>query len=74
MKKEQDRDAMVRNMRDAGCDHREVECFCEYMAQKNRKEEILILEKHRELLLDEIHEIRHSIEELDRLLYKGENC
>ena len=67
MQEKQNTEAYIQNMIDAGCDNTQVECFCECLKQKNQKEELCILEKHRADLLDEIHHIQSSIEELDRV-------
>lgn len=61
-------DNMIQNMLDAGCSEKEVFCFCECRQKQSRKEELDILENHRKDLLKEIHQIRHNIEILDKLI------
>lgn len=58
-------DNMIQNMLDAGCSKEDVTCFCECRKKQSKQEELDILEKHREELLCDIHQIQHKIEMLD---------
>ncbi len=70
MDKVRDENTIIQNMVDAGCNSQEVECFCKCKKQGKKKEELDILERHREELLQNIHHIKNSIEELDQMIIK----
>lgn len=63
-----DGERVKRNMLDAGCSEKQVSCFCECMQQGKKKDELEILEKRRDELLQEIHAIKDLLEELDKVL------
>lgn len=63
-----DTDNLIQNMVDAGCSEKEVSCFCECYKRQDKEEELDILEVHREGLLYDIHQIRHSMELLEQML------
>ena len=63
-------DALIQNLRDAGCDE-EKTAACLSCMKSNRETECLrLLKKHRSGLLDTVHEEQKKIDCLDYLLYQ----
>lgn len=60
-------DAVVQNLSDAGCSEDEISCFCKCLERHNKKEELEILEMRRMKLLDDIHRIQYNIRLLDEM-------
>lgn len=65
--------SLNRNLNDAGCDEMTKKSFLELCASGKMKEGIHILQKHRNTLLDRIHESQKKIDALDFLLFKLRN-
>lgn len=61
------RDAL-QNMKDAGCNEEQVESFLHCLQQGDKSEELCILTRQRDILLDEIHDIHNAMEELARII------
>lgn len=59
---------IVQNMLDAGCNASETAYFCKCMCQGNKEDELVILEKRRDALMEDIHSIKDSIEDIDRAI------
>lgn len=64
---------IVINMKDAGCDDREIQDFINLMASGNERRAVRVLEKHRAKLLVTLHTTQDSISCLDYLIYRMEN-
>lgn len=63
--------AMVeRNLIDAGCDGKTVKQFMELEKAGEQQEQLKLLEKHRSILLDQVHKNEKQIDCLDYLLYQ----
>ena len=68
-------DAMMQNMFDAGCSENEISCFCKCLECSNKKEELVILEMRRMEILNDIHKIQYNIRLLDEMavIVKGDS-
>lgn len=63
--------AMVRrNLIDAGCDGDTVKQFMELVKAGEQQGQLKLLEKHRSILLDQVHKNEKQIDCLDYLLYQ----
>ena len=62
--------AVIQNLKDAGCKTEQVEEFLELSRDGNRKRQMLFLEKHRQTLLEEMHEEQKRIDRLDYLVFQ----
>lgn len=65
--------SLNRNLNDAGCDEMTKKSFLELCASGKMKEGIHLLQKHRNTLLDRVHESQKKIDALDFLLFKLRN-
>ena len=65
--------SLNRNLNDAGYAEMTNKSFLELCASGKMKEGIHILQKHRNTLLDRIHESQKKIDALDFLLFKLRN-
>ena len=65
--------SLNRNLNDAGCDEMTKKSFLELYVSGKIKEGIHLLQKHRNTLLDNIHESQSKIDALDFLLFKLRN-
>ena len=65
--------SLNRNLNDAGCDEMTKKSFLELYASGKMKEGIHLLQKHRNTLLDRVHESQKKIDALDFLLFKLRN-
>ncbi len=63
-------DAVVQNLKDAGCAQDFIDCCLAYMEQGKTTELLKRLEKHRQGLLDKVHEEEKHIDCLDYLIYQ----
>lgn len=61
---------VIQNLKDAGCDTDTVKTFMELADSGEQKKQIQLLEKHRRVLLYEIHKNEKQIDCLDYLLYQ----
>ena len=62
--------AVIQNLKDAGCNTKTVEQFIIYVREGNLQEQLNLLFKHRQKLLDMIHKEEKMIDCLDYLVYK----
>lgn len=62
--------AVVQNLKDAGCDRETVERFMVLEETGQTREQIALLSKHREQLLDKVHQEEKRIDCLDYLIYQ----
>ena len=60
--------AIVRNLEDAGCD--QDTDYVEHLRIGNQKDQLRLLEKHRNLLLERVHKEEKRIDCLDYLVYQ----
>lgn len=65
-----DPNAVVQNLRDAGCDDGDVKVFMELAEAGNRQEQYKFLEKHRKVLLEKVHIREKQIDCLDYLVFQ----
>lgn len=68
------KEAVVQNLKDAGCTSDTIECCVTCMEQGKKKELLEQLEKHRISLLDKVHEEEKQIGCLDYLVYQIGRC
>lgn len=63
-------EAIVQNLEDAGCDKDTVAQFMELGKNGKKQGQVKLLEKHRRMLLDQVHKREKQIDCLDYLLYQ----
>lgn len=63
-------EAVIQNLKDAGCSEGLIGQFQECCSQGKEKEGIRLLRKHRDTLLDAMHREQKRIDCLDYLLYQ----
>jgi len=68
------KEAVVQNLKDAGCAPDIIECCIACMEQGQKKELLKRLEEHRNGLLDRVHEEEKHIDCLDYLVYQIRHC
>lgn len=59
---------ILQNMKAAGCNEEQMESFLHCLQQGDKQEELCILAKQREILLNEIHGIHDAIETLSQMI------
>ncbi len=64
------KEAVIQNLKDAGCNQDIVECCIACMEQGKKKELLRRLEEHRKGLLHKVHEEEKHIDCLDYLVYQ----
>lgn len=62
--------AILQNLKDAGCDPKTVEQFFLLRKAGDRKEQLKLLSIHRKQLLDKVHREEKRIDCLDYLVYQ----
>lgn len=72
MKKAISENDIIKNLQDAGCDKCCIEHFMECFYKGDEKGELKTLEKHRENILDKLHEAQKEIDCIDYLVYQIE--
>lgn len=65
-------EAVLQNLRDAGCDARTIERFMELLQAGKITEELGLLDAHRSALLRRVHADEKRIDCLDYLIYQIE--
>lgn len=68
------REAVIQNLKDAGCAPDIIECCIACMEQGKKKELLNRLEEHRMDLLHKVHEEEKHIDCLDYLVYQIRRC
>lgn len=63
-------DAVIQNLKDAGCDKDTLAQFMELEKNGKIQGQVQLLEKHRRMLLDKVHKHEKQIDCLDYLLYQ----
>lgn len=64
------REAVVQNLKDAGCSIDMIENFMKCYDSENLSKQLLLLEKHRKQLLSKVHKEEKHISCLDYLVYQ----
>lgn len=62
-------DAIIQNLKDAGCDQATIQIFLTDFHRGEQSKGIRLLEKHRRTLLDDLHLEQKRIDCLDYLLF-----
>jgi len=62
--------AILENLRDAGCDEKTVQRFMELEEEGDMQEQMKLLSRHRQQLLDRVHREEKRIDCLDYLIYQ----
>lgn len=70
MSSEKDMDAILQNLKDAGCEEDMIQEFMRYEHCECRKMQLCVLAKQRKRLLENIHAEQKKIDCLDFLTYK----
>lgn len=65
-------DAVVENLRDAGCSSSQIECFLDWQEEERTADQLSMLSEHRKQLLDNVHREEKRIDCLDYLVYQIE--
>jgi len=68
------REAVIQNLKDAGCAQDIIECCVACMEQGKKNELLKRLEEHRKGLLHKVHEEEKHIDCLDYLVYQIKCC
>ncbi len=64
------REAIIQNLKDAGCAPEQIEEFLACMEAHKSKAELELLADHRDCLLEEVHRCQKKIDCLDYLTYQ----
>lgn len=64
-----EKDKLLRNLKDAGCDDETIKKFFQLRADGRRQEQYRLLSMHKALLLDKLHVSQQMIDCLDYLVY-----
>lgn len=64
------REAVVQNLKDAGCSPDTIKDFLLYLDGNKKEEQLALLEKHRNELLNVVHKEEKKIYCLDYLVYQ----
>lgn len=67
-------EAVIQNMKDAGCGQDTIENWLACIAQGNKKELLNLLDAHRESILSKVHEEEKQIGCLDYLVFQIGRC
>ncbi len=70
MEQEEKREALVQNLKDAGCDQETIEKYCQCCDCGDQRGKERLLEQHRRDLLDDMHRAQKRIDCLDYLWYQ----
>lgn len=68
------REAVIQNLKDAGCAPDVIECCIACLEQGKKAELLKRLEEHRTSLLDKVHKEEKHIDCLDYLVYQIMRC
>ena len=69
---EKKEEAVIQNLKDAGCDGETIACFMAHYEAGEVKQELKVLSKHRKDLLDGLHVCQKRIDCLDYLAWQIE--
>ncbi len=73
MNENNDIDNIIQNLKDAGCAEADIDSFLLYWKSGHTRQALLVLEKHRKLLLEALHKSKARIDCLDYLVYRMEH-
>lgn len=62
--------SILQNLKDAGCDNQFIEIFFQLKGENNKKRLLVLLERHKTVLLDSLHNFQKKIDCLDYLVYQ----
>lgn len=68
------KEAVIQNLKDAGCSQDTIECCMSSLDCGEKAELLRQLENHRECLLHKVHEEEKRIDCLDYLVYQISRC
>lgn len=68
-----ERERLLRNLRDAGCDETTIQKYLQLQKEGERQEQYRLLSIHRASLLDRLHVSGQMIDCLDYLIYTLKN-
>ena len=63
-------EALIQNLRDAGCNEKAIADFLDCVRKDKEPESLRMLKKQRSRLLDAVHEEQRKIDCLDYLVYQ----
>lgn len=66
-------EAVIQNLKDAGCDNEMVTCFLKMTECGERQGQLKLLEKQRRNLLEQVHKNEKQIDCLDYLVFQMKN-
>lgn len=72
MTSENNENAMIQNLKDAGCDKDTITAFVKDLREEKITDGLKLLAVHRRSLLDKLHKEQKRIDCLDYLVYKLE--
>ena len=72
MKRDQEQERTIQNMKDAGCSEDAINSFLLCYQANDVNGELQVLSRHRKNLLDKIHKEQKKIDCLDYLVYQIE--
>ena len=64
------KEAVIQNLKDAGCSPDTIKDFLLYLDSNKKEEQLALLEKHRKELLNVVHKEEKKIYCLDYLVYQ----
>ena len=67
-----DTNAVLQNLKDAGCDDEVVKTFMELAETGEKQKQYRLLEKHRRDLLEKVHNRERQIDCLDYLVFQSQ--
>lgn len=70
MREDREKQALIGNLKDAGCDQETVDRFLSCWAEEKTGEQLRLLDKQRKQLLDRVHQEEKRITCLDYLVYQ----
>lgn len=73
MRKKMSKQAVIQNLKDAGCTCKTVEKFLSYEKEGKLQEQLEVLSVQRKHLLDKVHREERRISCLDYLVYQLQN-
>lgn len=70
MSDESGENALIQNLKDAGCDQKTIAAFIESLKNNRAEEGMKLLAAYRRSVLEEVHKEQKKIDCLDYLVYK----
>lgn len=69
--KQRSKEEIIQNLKDAGVDDEMIACYMECSLFGETKKQKTLLEKHRQELLEDLHQCQKEIDCLDYLIYQN---